>query len=616
VIEPPVGAATAGTPFDVFVLVTYFVAVVGFGLYFGKYSSTTKDFYFGGQRFAWWLISFSAIATTVGSYSFIKYSQAGYEYGISSTQSYLNDWFWMPILLLVWLPIIYYQRIQSVPEYFERRFGTRARVAATVFILIYLIGYVGINLYTLGQALNSIIGWPIFAGAVVACGVVTLYVVAGGQTSVIMTDLAQGMTLLVVGMILFFAGVWHLGGFPEFWSLIPQRHRYLFSEFSSPAEFSFIGIYGQDGLANSGAFILMNQGMMMRFLAMRSISDARKMAVTWILVLAPLAAITVSGGGWIARALVENGELVTEGKHSFVHAAEYLCKPGLFGFVLAALMAALMSTADTLINAVSAVFVNDIYRPYFKRDAGDKHYLRVARVTSLLTAAIGLSLVPVFEASGTIYQAHGMFTAAVTPPIVMAIFLGVLWRRFNAIAALVTMLGGGFFVFLSFRAPFDDWFLAPFSFGMGADSYGFTRAIFGLVISGVLGIAAAALTKPQPFDQIRGLIAGTQIDAMRIFKGGEPNRSEGKCAYVLVKVDPALVDQETVLVPREAMEVMKARAGDVLYVCDRRWWFGGLRSVHSKAGGLSPDEYLYAGPDAMANAHFKDGDAVYVEKLL
>ena len=73
-----------GTTVDYAVMAIYFIAIVGFGLYFGKYASSTKDFFFGGQRFAWWLIAFSGIATTVGSYSFVKYSRVGFEYGIWS----------------------------------------------------------------------------------------------------------------------------------------------------------------------------------------------------------------------------------------------------------------------------------------------------------------------------------------------------------------------------------------------------------------------------------------------------------------------------------------------------------------------------------------------------
>lgn len=605
-----------GTPLDLAVMLAYFVAVVGFGVYFGKYSTTTRDFFFGGQRFAWWVIAFSATATTVGSYSFVKYSTAGYNYGISSTQTYLNDWFWMPILLLIWLPIIYFQRIQSVPEYFERRFDSRSRGVATTFILVYLVGYVGINLLTLGKALHTLVGWNVIAGAALACIAVTFYVFAGGQTSVIMTDLVQGITLLVVGLGVFLAGVAHFGGFVDWWALMPGDHRFLFSEFNKPDKFSFIGIYSQDGLANSGAFVLMNQGIIMRFLALRSVKDAQKMAVCWILVLSPLAAITVSGGGWIAKALVVNGDIQATGETAegaFVLASHFLCSPGVFGLVLAALMAALMSTADTLINASSAVFVNDIYKPYFKKEADDRHYLRVARISSLCVAAIGLALVPLFEGD-TVYQAHAKFTAAITPPIVIAILLGILWKRFNTPAALASMIGGGGLVFLSTVSPFDTLFLKPLAFGMGEGSYGFIRALFGLIASGGIGVIVALLTRPQPLEAIAGLVNGTQLQAMEAFKGGPVNRREGGTVYLKVQSDPGLAGKEEARVSGEHLVTLAADPGDLLYVCDRRWWLGGLRSVHTKAGDPVDGKVLRLSPEDMERGHFTDGDVVYVEK--
>lgn len=603
-----------GTSLDLAVMITYFIAVVGFGVYFGKYSTTTKDFYFGGQRFAWWVIAFSATATTVGSYSFVKYSEAGFNYGISSVQSYLNDWFWVPILLLVWLPIIYFQRVQSVPEYFERRFDRPTRVVATTIILLYLVGYVAINLLTLGTALQTMLGWPVLLGASVACVAVTFYVFAGGQTSVIMTDLVQGITLLVVGLGIFLGGVLHLGGFVDFWALLPESHRYIFSEFNRPDNFSFIGIYGQDGLANTGAFVLMNQGIIMRFLALRSVKDARKMSICWILLLAPLAAITVSGGGWIAKALMENGELESNAKDSFIHAAHFLCSPGIFGFVLAALMAALMSTADTLINASSAIFVNDVYRPYFKSEADDKHYLKVARISSLSVAAIGLLLVPLF-AGDTVYQAHAKFTAAITPPIVVAILLGVLWKRFNTPGALAAMVGGGLCVFLSTFPPFDAILLKPLAFGMGEESFKFIRAIFGLLASGVLGVVVSLATRPQPAEKLVGLVTGTQLQAMEYFKGSPINRREGCVVYLPVQTDTSLTDPEIVSVSAQGLESLAAEPGDLLYVCDRRWWFGGLRSLHTKAGESCEEAVLRLSPEAMARGHFQEGDLVYVEKI-
>ena len=585
-------------------------------MYFGKYTKSTKDFFFGGQRFAWWLIAFSCVATVVGSYSFIKYSAAGFRYGISSTQTYLNDWFWMPILVLVWIPIIYYGRIQSVPEYIERRFDKKTRVAATFIILLYIIGYIGINLITLGRALHTLLGWEVLTGAVVTAVAVALYVYIGGQTAIIMTDLVQGIILLLAGLGLFAAGVYHFGGFEKFWSLLPTEHKYAFSQFNNPPKFSFIGIYVQDGLANTGALMLMHQGFIMRFLSLKSVNDSRKMVICWILVLAPLAAIATSCGGWIARALVNNGELATEAEDAFVKAAHFLCAPGVFGFVLAALTAALMSTADSLINAVSAIFVNDIWRPYVKPNADDKHYLRIARISSLCAAGMGLALVPVFMRD-TIYGAHGMFTAAVTPPIVVAIFLGISWKRYTPAAAFVTITGGAVFIALSFVWP--DLLVGPFDFGMGPDSYKFMRALFGLVVSGVLAVGVTCLTKPKAIEKIKGLVAGTQLDVMRRFKGAEPNRAPGAKVMLNVVIDEKLKGESVVIVSDWAMKKMSAIAGDLLYASDSRWWYGGLRSVHVKAGPPSGDEereLIKMSPEDAETGRFSAGQQVRLEKIM
>ncbi|GMV99120.1 MAG: sodium:solute symporter [Candidatus Hydrogenedentota bacterium] len=605
-----------GAPIDFAVIAVYFVAIVAFGLWFGKYTRNTSDFFFGGQRFAWWLIAFSGIATTVGSYSFVKYSEVGYEYGISSTQSYLNDWFWIPILLLLWLPILYFGRIQSVPEYFLRRFGPEARFASLIAILIYLVGYVGVNLYTLGTVMEGIIGVPVLLGATMTAFVVMLYMFAGGQTSVIMTDLAQGIILLIAGLGLLVLGVAHVGGVVNFWALLPESHRYGFSEFSAPDKFSFVGIFAQDGLANTGAFVLMNQGMIMRFLSMRSVRDGQKMAVFWILVLAPLAAIAVSSGGWVAKVLVENGEIETTAKTAFVDASHYLAVPGVFGFILAALTAALMSTADTLVSAVSAIFINDIYRPYLVKGRPDKHYLKVARVSSTVTVIVGLVLVVIYMKQDSIYQVHGQFTAAVTPPIVMSIFLGIFWKRYTSAAAIATIVVGGVAVGLSFVPSLESVLIKPFAFGMGEASYGFMRALYGLVACGVIGLVVSLFTRPKSDKDLVGLVHGTQLQAMELFKGSPVNRTPGTKVTLRVIADASLPIADVAVCPQSALSAMAASEGDMLYACDTRWWFGGLRSVHLRAGEPGSDDAVRMSPEAIADAHFTDGQWVVVEKLL
>ena len=145
-----------GTGLDRAIILIYFAMVMGFGAYFGKYSKTTSDYFFGGRRFSWWLITISIVATGIGSHSFVKYSTKAYQYGFSSTMTYMNDWFFMPLFMFGWLPIIYYSKVRSIPEYFERRFNKKARLLATTMILLYMIGYIAIQLLTLATALYKI----------------------------------------------------------------------------------------------------------------------------------------------------------------------------------------------------------------------------------------------------------------------------------------------------------------------------------------------------------------------------------------------------------------------------------------------------------------------------
>jgi len=158
---------THGTPLDYGIMIGYFALILLIGTFYSRGQKSLKEFFFAGQRFSWWLIMFSLMATTVGSYSFVKYSSKAYEYGVGSAQTYLNDWIWLPLLLFGWLPILYFSRITSVPEYFERRFNRKVRGAATALILVYLIGYVGVNLFTMGKVMHILLGWDIFTAALI-----------------------------------------------------------------------------------------------------------------------------------------------------------------------------------------------------------------------------------------------------------------------------------------------------------------------------------------------------------------------------------------------------------------------------------------------------------------
>ncbi|HOX38240.1 MAG TPA: sodium/solute symporter [Candidatus Brocadiia bacterium] len=599
----------AGHWIDYVIIISYIIGITIFGLAFGSHAKTTGDFFFGGRRFAWWLIGMSCVATTVGSYSFMKYSQQAYKHGFSSAQTYLNDWFLMPFFMFGWIPIIYFSRVTSVPEYFERRFNAKCRILATISILLYMIGYVGYNLFTLGKALEGMLGWRVMTGAIIVGCVCAIYVHFGGQTSVIMTDLVQGMILLIAGFLILVVGSIMLMDHGGFWANFPGPFRSAFLGVREPHSFPAAGVFWQDAMANGVAAYFMNQGMLMRYMSAKSNRDAKKAVLFVVFMLMPLAAVATSNAGWIGRAMVNAGMLSADSsaEHIFVIVSDKVGAAitassgiiGFFGLMMAALIAALMSTIDSLINAVCAISVNDIYRPIVERrlhkDLPDRHYLAVARWTAIGATLVGIALVPIFMSYDNMYVAHGNFIATVTPPMAVCIMLGAFWRRFNAKAALATLVIGSACMVLTYvktplsdGTPFNTWLIDLVSHGVIPDpkkGHTYMRAFFGLVACGGIAFVVTMLTAPAPEEKTKGLVMGSIRDAMRKLKGGEPSEEIGeKLLLGVVAVDRPEGEKDLVKIHPDDLAKMKARPGDILYAADRRWWFGGARSAHLKAG--------------------------------
>ena len=493
-----------GTTTDWIVMVVYFIAIMLFGSYFGRYTKNTSDFFFGGRRFSWWLITMSIVATGVGSHSFVKYSAKGFEHGISSTMTYLNDWFFIPFFMFGWLPIIVYSKIRSIPEYFEKRFSPSARFLATILLLLYMIGYIGIGFLTLGKAVIpmlpeafTVLGMTLpitLMGAIIVIAIITgIYITFGGQTAVIFTDLLQGFILLFAGLLLFFFGITYLGGFDMFWNLLPTEWKLPMADFNQPANFNFVGIFWQDAIAGSIGFLFMNQGLIMRFMACKNVNEGRKAAAVNILFVLPISAIVVGNAGWIGKAIsVVSPDIVSPSvspDQIFVVVANIIASPGMFGFIMAALTAALMSTVDTLINATAAIFINDVYRPvqqFVKRNVmtdRDKKELRAARYASIGVTALGVLAVLAFKNFPTVYEAHGYFHSTLTPPLVVGIFFGVFWKRFTPAAVITTFVGGVALMILGARYP--GLLIAPFDHGieMNPDHpYSYIRALYNTLV--------------------------------------------------------------------------------------------------------------------------------------
>ena len=689
-----------GTTTDWIVMVAYFMIIMLFGSYFGRYNRNTKDFFFGGRRFAWWLIAFSIVATGVGSHSFIKYSAKGFEQGISSTMTYINDWFFVPFFLFGWLPIIVYTKIRSIPEYFEKRFSPSARFLATILLLFYMIGYIGIGFLTLGKAAQPLLpeSFTMFGisfqitlmGIITVIAIITgIYITFGGQTAVIFTDLLQGFILLFAGFMLFVIGLDYLGGFKVFWDLLPVEWKLPLADFNKPSSFNFVGIFWQDGVAGSIGFLFMNMGLIMRFMATKNVDEGRKAATFNIIAMLPLSAIVVGNAGWIGKAIsVSNPDIVppnTAPDQIFVVVANIISRPGVFGFIMAALTAALMSTVDTLINATAAIYINDVYRPvkeFFKKKEisakeTDRNELNAARWSSVAITILGVLAVLALDRFPTVYEAHGYFHSTLTPPLVIAIFMGIFWRRFTPAAVIATFIVGVALMMLG--AEYPAILIAPFDHGIEMSKshpYSYIRALYNLVVCGGVGVVTALSTnklksivttiKKHPqhknifwslvvistiifiliainaiplgisvllslilligvslsvtyfvkYDEktnLDGLTVWSIARAKEMFKGSKINDEEGETVKVKWKLYKS--EDDVVLLSKDDMQKMKANPGDLVYLCDVRKILGGLKSIHTVAGQPHDEPgVVYITEEHKLSGQFSKGRLLTVEK--
>ena len=614
------------------VALVYVLVITLFGGYFARFNKNINDFFYSGQRFAWWLPAASMIATGIGSYSYLKYSEQGFNTGMSSTMTYMNDWFIVPFFVFGWLPIIYFARIKSIPEYFEKRFNRTARYIALVIIMSYMFFYIGYNLYTIGVAMEGMFGFPQLYSVPLLAAFLGAYVTFGGQTAVIFTDLFQGVMLYIAGGIAIFAGIYALGGLTEWWEWLPVSHRLPFVHLTENPKFNTAGMFWGEALAGSIAFTFMNQGFIMRYLTIKSVDEGRKAGFFNVLVTLPLSAVIVGAVGWIGKSLIAKQNAIggALAGYNFVeidntfHTFIVVCwetvyqNPWIFGFIIAALMAALMSTIDTLINACAAIGIYDLYKPLMKPNATDEHYLKAARYASIITTIIGTLLVIWFnQQKGSLMSIHYKGIMVIIPAIVTTIFLGAFWRKFTPIAACVSMVVGSFLTLFTVWYPSVIDGLAWFVSGPENGVYIYLRALFGMGITGVIGIVTSFLTQPKKDEEIVGLTVDTLGESMKRYKGGEPNFEVGEKARELsVTIDDNL-ELDVIQLAPATMSTLKAIDGDMIYLADSRWYLGGLRSEHVKAyenKNLKEDEVLMSS-QTKTEAYLVDGMPVTLEKI-
>lgn len=431
---------------DLTVIVLYLLVVVAIGIWSGRGERDAEDYFLAGRTLPWYLIGLSFFASNMSGASFVGLMGAAYQHGMT-----VFNYEWTAALVLIafalfMLPVFMRARLFTVPEYLEARFDRRARWAYAGFTILTLlfIDTAG-ALYAGGIVVTTMfpqVGlWETTAALAVLAGIYTLI---GGLRAVVVTDALQAVLMIAGAGLIFVFGLQKAGGWNALMLALDDAHKILMK----PADDPFLPWPGILGVILLGFYYwTLNQYFVQRALAARDLNQARKGALFGGLLKLPNVFLMIVPG-MIAFALMpglDNPDRV------FPMLAFELLPAGLRGLILVALVAAVMSSLDSALNAAASLLTMDFVRPLRPQTSG-RTLLVVGRAFTAVLIGFAAFYAPLIERFGSLFQYFQSTLAYLVPPIVAVYLVGLFWRRATAAGgfwAIVVGLGLGLALFLA-----------------------------------------------------------------------------------------------------------------------------------------------------------------------
>lgn len=432
----------------------YFVLMLGIGWYaYRKSTSDMSEYMLGGRQLHPAVAALSAGASDMSGWLLMGLPGALYMTGMSSAWiavglvigAYLNYLLVAPRLRVF---TEHADDALTIPDYFEKRFHDKSRalrVISSIVIVIFFTLYTSAGMVAGGKLFEASFGLQYGYGLLLTGGVVVAYTLIGGFLAVSLTDFVQGCIMFLALIIVPVATLHALGGWDE-------AHHIAISV--NPNAFSWLKGTTFLGVVSSMAWGLGYFGqphIIVRFMAIRSLPDvrtARHIGMTWMLV-SLVGAVFV---GLFGLAYVQKtGVHLTDPETIFILLSQTLFHPVLAGFLLAAILAAIMSTISSQLLVSSSSLTGDFYKIFLRKDASQKELVFIGRASVLLVAVVAGLLA--MDRSSSILSLVGNawagFGAAFGPLILLSLYWGGLSRN----GALAGMIAGAVTVLFWLYAP-------------------------------------------------------------------------------------------------------------------------------------------------------------------
>ncbi len=430
---------------DYAIILVYFLITISVGLRFARRWKGSEDFFLAGRSLTWPVIGLSLFSTNISAEHFVGLAAGGNREGLVQGG---YEWIASYCLLMlagVFAPQYLKHKVFTIPEYFERRFGLEVRVLLTVYFLAMIVfTKTSVALYSGSRVLADLTGLD-FQVLLWGIGIVTaVYTMAGGLAAVVYTDALQaviliGGSILLTGLALDRAGWWpglvdrlHMLGKADLLSMVKGPESTL----------PFSGFLLGNFLVGGMFYWCMDQVNVQRVLGAKNVREARLGAVfAGFLKIIPVFILVLPGLAAAALSLDIRGDNgLPDYNRTYSVLVQTLLPSGLKGVVLAALLAALMSSISSMFNSASTLVARDLVAR-FRPETSQRLQIVAGQIALVLVMVGGILTTPLIGKYSHLWEYLQEVSAYFSVPFAIVGLSGIFLRRVNragAVAAIIT----------------------------------------------------------------------------------------------------------------------------------------------------------------------------------
>jgi len=415
------------------VIVGYCVGITWYGLWVARKIRTSGAYFLGDRKLPWWVMLAQSFGAGTHAEGPVLQAGATCAYGFAAIW---YQWKNMLITPFYWLIAPWYRRSQrtTVAEIIDDRYGPSLGLIYTVFAILFFIFVQGVMLKGAGKAVAGATGGEVISanGVVIAMAVAFIaYSLVGGLVASAYTNLIQGLLIIVLSFMLLPAGLAAVGGFSGMRALLPADFFDLYNERSGVDGFTIVM------LAVNGLGGIVAQPHMLSMCATGSNERGGRVGMTYGAIVKRLCTV-----GWaltgviVAAMLVKRGVSLGDPEEAFGYACLHCLGPGLVGLMVAAILAANMSTCSNFMVNTGALFTKSFYCAYFRPNASDREVLQVGRASGLGLTLLGIWFALVMD---NVLSAF-LFTETISALLGIMFLGGFVWKRANRQGAAASVL--------------------------------------------------------------------------------------------------------------------------------------------------------------------------------